>query len=296
MAGFSVVILHHNKVAYSRACLRSLLRSSGRPLQVINVDNGSNDGTAALLDEWEAEAAERDITTHRLTFPTNIGAVAGRNAALEVATGDFITFLDNDTLVAQANWLEHLGAFLHFNVGCGIVVPKLLFPWAPDVIECCGCAVSPSGRIQYLSRGLPSDLIREPVEVQCAISAAWMMPKSLVEVAGTLDEAFSPVQYEDLDYCYRVRSLGFAVWTAPQVELYHFEHTTTAGSDDINFKYVTTKNGILFKKRWEHAFGAENGTTEDAAAWHILPKASIEEVDCEALLPEYAPSQEPEPV
>ena len=285
MPSYSVVILHHNKVDYSRACLASLLQSSARPLQVINVDNGSSDETLALLREWEASANAIGIETRTLRFETNIGAIKGRNAALAVATGSHLAFLDNDTILGQANWLQNLGAALDARPEIGIVAPRLLFPFAPFDVECCGCAVSPSGRIQYLARGLARDSALEARQVQCAISAAWLMKRELVEQTGVLDDAFSPVQYEDLDYCYRARAAHWQVWTAPNVEVYHFEHTTTAGSGDINFGYVTAKNGVLFKKRWGATFAGENGASEAEAAWKTLAKRGIEEVEWQKLLP-----------
>lgn len=285
MPSYSVIILHHNKVDYSRACLASLLGTNARPLQVINVDNGSSDGTGALLAEWQEMARAQGITVQTLSYPENIGAVRGRNVALETATGSHLAFLDNDTIVGQSDWLQQLAGALDAREEIGIVAPRLLFPWAPYRIECCGCAVSPQGRIQYLARGEGRDSQTAAQPVQCAISAAWLMKRALLEQIGVLDEAFSPVQYEDLDYCYRARAAGWQVWTAPKVEVYHFEHTTTAGSDDINFGYVTAKNGVLFKKRWGQTFAAEAGTTETAATWQSLPKHSIGEVDWQTLLP-----------
>ena len=285
MISYSVVILHHNKVEYSRACLASLLQSSARPLQIINVDNGSSDGTSALLEDWENAARSVGIEVRTLRFASNIGAIAGRNAALATATGSHFAFLDNDTIIAQANWLQELARALDARPEIGIVAPKLLFPWAPFVIECCGCAVAPSGRIEYLARGQARTSVTQARQLQCAISAAWLMKRALVEQIGVLDEAFSPVQYEDLDFCYRARAANWQVWTAPNVEVYHFEHTTTAGSDDINFGYVTAKNGVLFKKRWGATFAGEAGTSEAQATWQTLPKYGMDEVDWQSLLP-----------
>jgi GT2 family glycosyltransferase len=281
---FSLVILHHQKADYSRACLESVLRCTARPLQVINVNNGSRDKTASVLENFANEAQKRGIETSLLSFDENIGAVRGRNEALAVASGDYLAFLDNDTLVSQPDWLENLAKFLESRPNCAIVAPKLLFPWAPFDIECCGCAVSPRGKIRYLGRGEARKALMEPQEIQCAISAAWLMRRDLTAQIGVLDEAFSPVQYEDLDYCYRARAAGKTVWSAPHVELFHFEHTTTAGSGDINFAYVTAKNGVLFKKRWGEMFGAENGTNEDDAAWRVLPKMGLDDLDWHALL------------
>lgn len=277
----SVIILHHNKADYSCACLESLAQSSYRPLQVVNVDNGSTDGTAELLREWKPDGIE----VKTLSFDTNIGAVRGRNEAMAVATGQRIAFLDNDTILGQADWLERLSSALDSRPNCGIVVPKLLFPFEPFNIECMGAAISPQGRIHYLERGNAGDASYEAREIQGAISAAWLMKREVVDTIGVLDEAYSPVQYEDFDFCYRARTAGYTVWTEPSAEVYHFEHTTTAGSGDINFKYVTTKNGILFKKRWQSAFSKENGTTEEAAQWQVLEKQGIETVDWKALIP-----------
>ena len=285
MPSFSVVVLHHNKANYSRACLESLLLCSARPLQIVNVDNGSSDGTAQLLAQWERTARAAGIEVVTLRFEQNIGAIRGRNQALQRASGTHIAFLDNDTIVAGADWLQSLARALDAAPQIGIVAPKLLFPWAPFAVECCGCAVSPRGRIQYLARGQDRAAPLEPRPVQCAISAAWLMKRALVEQIGDLDEAFSPVQYEDLDFCFRARQAGWQIWTAPATEIYHFEHTTTAGSGDINFGYVTAKNGVLFKQRWGAIFAGEAGTSESAAAWQTLPKRGLEDVDWRSLLP-----------
>jgi GT2 family glycosyltransferase len=282
----SVIILHHDKAEYSLACLQSLLHSTAHPLEVINIDNGSSDATPGVLDTWEETARAAGIETRRHRFESNAGAIRGRNTALEIARGEYLVFLDNDTMIAQRDWLENLRAFLETNLRCGIVAPKLVFPWEPFLIECCGCGVSPRGRIQYIGRGEPRHSIEGPREVQCAISAAWMMTRQLYEKIGPLDEAYSPVQYEDLDYCYRARASGYTVWTQPSVELFHFEHTTTSQSGDINFKYVTTKNGILFKDRWSTMFRNEYGPTDAATAWKSLARYSINEIDWRTLMPQ----------
>ncbi len=203
---------------------------------------------------------------------------------MKIASGDFFVFLDNDTLLVQADWLQEMQRFLEADSRRGIIAPKLLFPWTPFDIECCGAAISPSGRVEYSGRGKPRHALQNPQQIQCAISAAWMMPRCVYETIGGLDEIYSPVQYEDLDYCYRAREAGFEIWSLPTVEVFHFEHTTTAGSGDINFKYVTAKNAVTFKKRWGAQFKKENVTTEAAAQWQTLPKRAIEDLDWRELI------------
>lgn len=280
----SIILLHHNKAEYSRACLQSLLKSTARPFEIINVDNGSTDATAGVLQKWQSAAHAKNIQTQVLHYKQNIGAVRGRNEAMKIARGDIFVFLDNDTLIAQDDWLQNLQSFLQADAKRGIVAPKLLFPWAPFAIECCGAAISPSGRVEYSGRGMPRHALQNPQKIQCAISAAWMMPRRVYESIGELDEIYSPVQYEDLDYCYRARENGFEIWSLPSVEVFHFEHTTTAGSGDINFKYVTAKNALAFKKRWGTHFQKENATTEAAAQWKLLSKHAIEDVEWQKLI------------
>ena len=280
----SVIILHHSKARYSQACLVSLLQTTPRPLQVINVDNGSADDTVKVLLEWQETARAQGIEVLTLPQTENIGAVRGRNVAMEASTGDYIVFLDNDMLICQPTWLDDLRSFLESHSSCGIVAPKLLFPWKPFLIECCGCAVSPQGRVAYLGRGEQRDSVIDSQQIQAAISAAWMMTRGVYEKLGGLDEIYSPVQYEDLDYCYRARAAGFEVWTNPAVELFHFEHTTTAGSDDVNFRYVTSRNALTFKKRWKSTFEAETGMENANFTWQQLPKFGVDEVDWEQLI------------
>jgi GT2 family glycosyltransferase len=135
--------------------------------------------------------------------------------------------------------------------------------------------------VAYLGRGEQRESITHPQQIQATISAAWMMPRAVYQKLGGLDEIYSPVQYEDLDYCYRARAAGFEVWANPAVELFHFEHTTTAGSDDVNFRYVTSRNALAFKKRWKSTFEAEAGMENASYAWRQLSKYGIEDVDWE---------------
>ena len=57
----------------------------------------------------------------------------------------------------------------------------------------------------------------------------------------------------------------------PAVVVYHFENVTTDGTPSLNYRYLTVKNGLAFKRKWRHRFAKENGP-EDAsmkrsAAW-----------------------------
>jgi glycosyltransferase involved in cell wall biosynthesis len=97
----SVLIPCHNAALYVGAALDSVLGQTWRRLEIIVVDDGSTDGSAAFL----AGYVRRGV---RVIHQQNAGASAARNRALKASTGEFILFLDADDLVNS----EHI-ASLH---------------------------------------------------------------------------------------------------------------------------------------------------------------------------------------
>ena len=276
----TVIIVSYNKRPYTELCLTSLLRAEPVPDQIIVVDNGSTDGNVELLDERirdEADDAGVDYTL--IANSDNAGACTARNQALAIATGEHIAFADNDLAVRSRNWLTVLSDTLDERPDVGIAGPRLLFPYEPYNIQCAGVAISPSGRVQYCGRGEPRDTpeFSEPRTVQCLTSACWLMRRELYERLGDLDEIFNPAQYEDFDYCYRARQAGWEILYQPAAEMYHFENTTTDGSTDFNFTYVTIKNGAVFKQRWSHMFSEEGGPPDEQCKWRGLELKNIEQ-------------------
>lgn len=92
---FSVVIPAYNVEAYLDECLGSVAAQSFGDWEAIVVDDGSTDGSAALAETW----ARKD-NRFRILKQTNQGQSAARNAAIRIAKGDYLFFLDGD------DWLE----------------------------------------------------------------------------------------------------------------------------------------------------------------------------------------------
>ncbi|MBC7288680.1 MAG: glycosyltransferase family 2 protein [Armatimonadetes bacterium] len=156
--------------------------------------------------------------------------------------------------------------------------PKLVFPFPPYTIQHAGAAISRTGRVKYLGRGKPIDSPEHNVrkDVQCLISACWVMKREVPEEIGGLDEVFNPAQYEDFDFCYRARARGWRVVYEPMAEMYHFESVTTDGSPDLNYRYITIKNGLEFKRRWQQVFSQEDGPPDEECQWLKLETRPLE--------------------
>ncbi|GGU91646.1 hypothetical protein GCM10010502_51370 [Kitasatospora aureofaciens] len=89
---FSVIVPVYQVQDYLTECLESVLGQAGPDLELIAVDDCSPDGCGAVLDA----AAAADPRVRVLHLPENVGLGRARNAGLEVATGDYVVFLDSD--------------------------------------------------------------------------------------------------------------------------------------------------------------------------------------------------------
>lgn len=93
---FSVVIPVYNVAPYLRGCLDSLLAQTFVDWEVICVDDGSTDGSGAILDEYASHDKR-----FRIVHQKNAGVSAARNTGLEKVLGEWITFIDPDDAIAS---------------------------------------------------------------------------------------------------------------------------------------------------------------------------------------------------
>lgn len=98
----SVVIPCFNTERYIAATLRAVLAQTGAALEVIVVDDGSTDGSAAIV--------EREFPQVRLMRRANAGVAAARNAGIDAATGDWVAFCDADDIWLPDKLAAQFGA------------------------------------------------------------------------------------------------------------------------------------------------------------------------------------------
>ena len=91
MPSLSIIIPVYNVEKYLRQCLNSVLVDNSFTGQVICVNDGSTDGSLAILEQYAAQYSNIEIISQ-----PNAGLSAARNAGLEKATGDYVFFPDSD--------------------------------------------------------------------------------------------------------------------------------------------------------------------------------------------------------
>ena len=120
---FSIIIPVYNTEKYLRECLDSVLAQTIGDWEAICVDDGSTDGSAAILDEYAAKDAR-----FRVIHQANAGVSAARNAALGAAKGEFFLFLDGDDLLRN----DALEMFAFYFKGNPSLDGILVHPYIPS--------------------------------------------------------------------------------------------------------------------------------------------------------------------
>lgn len=219
----SLVILTHNSATHIDACLGSLLHNGpGSELdEVLVVDNGSTDGTAAILNTYiDRHGPQMSV----LWQSENIGTTRSRNLALRKARGQYIGVIDSDT-VTPPNTLNSLLGILEKDETIGIVSPELVFPdgrvqLSADVFPTIPRKIQRYFRLRTLEANASARPTEDLIPVDYAISAFWIMGRGTVGRVGLFDENifYAP---EDADYCFRVWTGGLRVVQAKSVRAVH---------------------------------------------------------------------------
>jgi GT2 family glycosyltransferase len=245
--GAALIVLAWNQWQLTRRCLDSLLASELDQAEVIVVDNGSEDDTAAGLGAYAGRLRV-------VALPRNLGFVRGMNAGIAAARpDDDVVLLNNDLLFTQADWLGRLRDAAYAAPEHGVVGCRLLGP-------------EPEGRLYHAGGFIEADelwgqqtetgLVERDVaqfdatrRVQGIAFALAYLRRDCLERIGGLDEAFHSY-FEDTDYCLRAADAGIASVVAGAVTLRHDQHGST--QDDGGFRQrLWAASRASFAARWQ---------------------------------------------
>ena len=238
-----VIIVSWNVCALLDACIASLLACApvGIDLRVVVVDNGSNDGSVALVHE---KFADVEVITNE----TNIGFSAANNVGLRraeslisptIAAHSFVLLLNPDTIV-HPGAIDTLLMHIRRDETIGIVGPQLRYPDG---------TIQPSRRrfpnlatmmfeSTWLQPLAPKGLIsgyffedKEPnqtCDVDWLVGAALMARFSAYIQCGGLDATLFFMYSEETDWCFRLKHAGWRIVYVPSAVITHHEGASSS--------------------------------------------------------------------
>lgn len=246
----SIIILSCNTLDVTKSCIQSIRQwTLDTVYELIVVDNGSTDGSAAWL------AAQQDI---RCVFNIeNKGFPVGCNQGLALARGIDILYLNSDTVVTP-RWLHQLQTALHSAERVGAV----------------GCVTNSCANFQQIdvSYGKSREALftfaegfnhsdPQKWERRLKLVGFCLLVKRTAQDAagGGFDEIFSPGNFEDDDLCYRLREAGYGLLLCQDTFIHHFGSMSFRQTyGDIAFaeqekRYygLIEKNWQIFRKKWD---------------------------------------------
>jgi len=247
-----IPVLNHWETTLS--CLISIFENSGNvPYEVIVADDGSSDETLNLA----SYASNIKIIANK----TNLGFLMNCNNAVRHATGCYLIFLNNDTIV-QPYWLKPLVDLMERDNRVGIAGSKLVYPdgrlqEAGGIIWQDGTGFN-YGRLDFPDRPEYNYL----KEVDYISGASIMVRKSLWLEIGGFDKRFLPAYYEDTDLAFEIRKHGYKVVYQPLSMVVHLEGRTHGRDVNGGLKAYQVSNQAKFFTKWQKTLVSEhfNGT------------------------------------
>lgn len=240
----SVIVVNYNSQAYLENCLQTLLDTTGDEIEIIVVDNGSNDGSLDRIADLFPEI--------RLIYsPNNVGYGGGNNLGAQRAQGRFLVFLNPDTVPATG-WLAALTTALEDDSRVGLVTSKIVFLDRPDRINTAGNDVHLTGLTLCRGLGLPVTALDEPFMVGAVSGAAFAIRRDLFELLGGFDECFF-MYMEDSDLSLRAQIAGYHCLYTPHSIIYH-DYTLQFGPLKSYYQERNRYLMLLKAYRWPTLF------------------------------------------
>jgi hypothetical protein len=212
----SIVILNYNGQKFLENCLRSALDSDFETFEIVLVDNASTDNSVEIAKSFIADSKLKIICLEE-----NLGFSRGNNVGASVASGKYVVFLNNDTVV-EKNWLKELVKVMENDHDIGAVQPKLLFLDRPDEVQSAGNFIDTLGfTIPRVRLSLERKKFGCQAEI-AATGAALLIRRDLFFHIGGFESNFF-AYYEDTDLSWRVRMAGKSILFVPSSIVYHAE-------------------------------------------------------------------------
>lgn len=258
----AIIIPNRNRPELLRQCLGFIEFPLRFEPEIVVVDNGSDDPEVRdLYIELQKRCGARIVSAdRRFNFSTMM------NVGIAASESETLLFLNNDVEVSRRGLLEEI--LVHVSrPEVGVVGSHLYYP--DGTIQHAGMILKPSGNREYPIHAhhvLRGARIREDASLQPwltvrnyqAVTGALMATRrDVIQRVGGFDEVAFPVEFNDVDFCLRVRQAGMRVIVVPADGIYHPERSTRGSESPPEVVQMRRRAMTAMWSRWPHEIHAD---------------------------------------
>jgi len=224
MPKVSIIVLNWNGKKFLKNCLGSLAQLTYPQVEIIVVDNNSEDGSQEFV---KANYQKVILIENK----KNYGFAKGNNIGFEVSKGDYILILNNDTIVTP-NFLNSLMKDFENNPTIACLQPQIRLFENKQLLDGVGAFLTFTGFLYHF--GYLKDKMQpkynKKMKIFSAKGACMLLRRKAIEKVGLFDEDFF-IFFEETDLCFRLWLAGYSVMYEPKSIIYHVGGGDTTASD-----------------------------------------------------------------
>lgn len=259
LPSLTIVIPNKNSLELIMKCC-AFLYELDFSIQVVIVDNQSS--KSEVWEYYEKLASDFDVVVVPYNLPFNYSSMINRG--VQIARYEFVLLLNNDVCISSVNSLKLALAYAETK-GVGVVGSLLRYP--DGSVQHAGIILRRLSTDDYDTKHvLRNSRHREdghigslsaPRNWQCVTGAFQIVRKTVFDEVGGYDEISLPIEFNDIDFCLKVRSRGYRVVCLPLGGIVHDESRTRSTMDKNLAQRSSKESYELMRSRWPNEYSED---------------------------------------